>query len=460
MNNRFTGGPGKLSIRGGIGWYFNRSEEELNLQDLGIPPFGQSSNGAGDVAGFNPSFPDPWTDINGGGSVGNKFPYVSPGPGAAIDFSQFQPMGGNLSTVGKNFTTPYSANYNLTVERQLPGEMILRVGYVGATGKKLFTSYTFNPATPAGVQACLADPNNTSNNGPGGCADSPLTQPTDFPSHYRYDGSIWTNAGQQTNGGWSHYNSLQVTLDKHLSHGLDFLSAYTWSHSLDVSSSFEDTAYQYAGGVNPYGDFRHDYGSSAFDARHRWVISGSYEIPSLHKVWSGAPDRVFGGWRLTAINTLQSGFPINFQSSNVPSLTCSWSQGYYGCGDRPQIVFLPHAVDPRSTTFTSPLGGNVRNHYWFDPTAMTDAPLGQFGNVPRGYFVGPGYTNLDFSIQKDTKISEGKVLQMRLEAYNAFNHTNFANPNGNVDSTNFGRITAIRSFTNSRLVQLGAKLTF
>ena len=77
-----------------------------------------------------------------------------------------------------------------------------------------------------------------------------------------------------------------------------------------------------------------------------------------------------------------------------------------------------------------------------------------------GYFVGPGYTNLDFSIQKDTKISEGQVLQMRLEAYSAFNHTNFANPNGNVDSTNFGRITAIRSFTNSRLVQLGAKFTF
>jgi Carboxypeptidase regulatory-like domain len=460
MNNKLTGGPGKMSIRGGIGWYFNRSEEELNLQDLGIPPFGQNSNGATD-AGLNPSFPDPWTDINGGGVVPNKFPYNPPGPGANIDFSVFQPMGPGLNTNPKNFTTPYSTNYNLTVERQLPGEMILRVGYVGATGKKLFTSYTFNPTTPAGVQACLADPNNFSNGGAtGGCADFPLSQPVNFPSHYKYDGSIWTNAGQQTNGGWSHYNSLQVTVDKHFSHGLDFLSAYTWSHSLDVSSSFEDTAFQLSGGVNQYGNFRGDYGSSAFDARHRWVISGGYEIPSLHKVWAGAPDRVFGGWRLTGINTLQSGFPINFQSTNVPSLTCSWQLSFYGCGDRPQTVFRPHAVDPRSATFTSPLGGNVRTHYWFDPTAMTDAPLGQYGNVPRGYFVGPGYTNLDFSIQKDTTITEGKILQLRLEAYNAFNHTNFANPSGNVDSTNFGRITATRSFTNSRLVQLGAKFTF
>jgi len=212
--------------------------------------------------------------------------------------------------------------------------------------------------------------------------------------------------------------------------------------------------------VNQSGDFRSDYGSSAFDARHRWVISGSYQIPSLHNVWAAAPDRVFAGWRLSAINTLQSGFPINFQNSNVPSLTCSWAFSFYGCGDRPQIVFRPHATDPRSQTFTSPLGGNVRQNYWFDPTAMTDAPLGQYGNVPRGYFTGPGYTNLDFSIQKDTRITEGKILQLRLEAYNAFNHTNFANPSGNVGSTNFGRITAIRNFTNSRLVQLGAKFLF
>jgi len=91
---------------------------------------------------------------------------------------------------------------------------------------------------------------------------------------------------------------------------------------------------------------------------------------------------------------------------------------------------------------------------------MTDAPLGQLGDVPRGYFHGPGFSNLDFAILKNTKITEGTNLQLRLEAYNAFNHTNFGNPNANVDSGNFGRITGIRSFTNSRLVQLGAKFTF
>jgi hypothetical protein len=147
----------------------------------------------------------------------------------------------------------------------------------------------------------------------------------------------------------------------------------------------------------------------------------------------------------------------------VPSLTCSWLLSFYGCPDRPQVVFKPKALNPRSATFV--YRGKLRKNYWFDPTSMTDAPLGQLGDVPRGYFVGPGYTNLDFSIQKDTKITEGTLIQLRLEAYNAFNHTNFSNPNtstggSNVDSSNFGRTTSIRAFTNSRLVQLGAKFIF
>jgi Carboxypeptidase regulatory-like domain len=443
--SRFTGGPGKTSIRAGIGIYYNRSEEEINLQDLGIPPFGLTSTGAGDTGG-SPSFPDPWTDINGGGTLANKFPFTQPGKGAAVNFTPFFPMGSGLNTSSKDFTTPRAANYNLTLERELPAATLLRIGYVGAAGKRLNTSLSFNPATPAGVQACLANP---------ACSSNPLGQPTAFPSHYAFDGSIWGQPGIQANEGWSHYNALQVTVEKHLSHGLQFLSAYTWSHSLDVSSSFENVAFQLAGSFDPYGRFRNDYGSSAFDVRHRWVISGTYEIPSLHKVWAFAPDRVFGGWQLSAINTLQSGFPLFLEATSVPSLTCSWQFSFYGCPDRPQLVSFPKVLDPRNvTTFRR------KGNYWFDPASFTDAPLGQLGNVSRGFFHGPGFTNLDFAIEKNTKITEATNLQLRLEAYNAFNHTNFGTPNNNVDSSRFGLITSIRSFTNSRLVQLGAKFTF
>lgn len=436
-----TGGAGKTSIRGGFGVYYNRSEEELNLQDLGIAPFGLSTNGA-----LNPSFPDPYSDINGGATVPQPFPYVPPGPGdTSIDFSQFLPFGFSLSTNAKNLTVPHAYNWNVTFERQLPAQTIVSVGYVGSHGSGLITSYTANPATPAGVQACKADP---------ACLADIPDQPLLYPSHYQYDGSVWANFGQQTNGGRSNYHSLQFVVNKHMSHGLEFNSAYTWSHALDISSSFEDTAFQVAGGVSSYGNFSRDYGSSAFDARHRWVISWVYDIPNLGKNWGGFASRALGGWSFTGDNAFQSGFPINFYDSNMLSLDCSWFYSFYGCSDRPDIVNRPTKLDPRSATF----GG--KTHYWFDPSSFTDNALGTEGNTPRGYFTGPGLWNADATLSKDTKITEGKQLQLRIDFFNIFNHTNFANPSGNVASGNFGRITAIRNFTNSRLIQLGARFSF
>lgn len=447
-----TGGPGKTSIRAGFGMYFNRGEEELNLQDLGDPPFGLGTGGIGDVStGTNilvPSFPNPWADIASGTTIPNKFPYVAPAASAlgTTDFTPFEPM--DLNTDSPTLTTPYAMNWNLTVERQLSSNFLLRVAYVAAHGGHLITSYTFNPATTAGVATCLANP---------ACVDDRANATRDFPDDYPYPGNIWGNSGIENNGGWSNYNSLQVTLEKHLSHGLLFQSSYTWSHALDVSSSYEDTAFQGGGGVDPYGNFGRDYGNSAFDARSRFVASFSYELPDVSKKmgWNSfVASRFFGGWRLTGFNAMQSGFPILFQDTNSNSLVCSEGQTFYACPDRPDLVSMPAALNPRTATF------GTKNHYYFDPSSMTDNAIGTLGSVPRGFFDGPGFWNADFSVQKVTKITEGTSFEMRLEAFNLFNHTNFANPSGNVASGNFGRISAIRANTNSRLVQLGAKFYF
>lgn len=447
------GSKGKLSIRGGFGMYFNRGEEELNLQDLGTAPFGLTSQGVADSSSagnnFSPSFPNPFQDISSPFSMSNPFPYVPPSAGnTSIDFGIFEPLGFNMSVIPKNFTTPYSMNYNLTVERELPGQMILRVGYVGAHAENLITSYTFNPMTPAGVQACAADPACS------GDQTAIFFNPFNFPQYYTFPGDIFGSGGQQTNGGFSNYNSLQVVLDKHFSHGLQFLSAYTYSHSLDISSSFEDTAFQAGGGVDPYGDFRRDYGSSAFDARHRWVVSFDYEIPSLKHLWSSAPGVIFNGWRVSGINAVQSGFPIILQDSHNLSLSCNLNWSFYGCPDRPDLVSTPHILDPK----TSVIG--TKNHYWFDPASYTDNAVGTLGTAGRGSIYGPKYWNADASLQKDTRIAEGKTLQLRIEFYNILNHTNFANPSGNVASVNFGRISAIRANTASRQIQLAAKFIF
>jgi len=447
---RATGGPGRTSIRGGFGLYFNRSEEELNLQDLGIPPFGLTSNGA-----ISPSFPNPYADINGGATVGQPFPYVPPAAGnTTIDFTQFEPFGFGLSTNARNLTVPHAMNWNLNIQRELPAKIIMQVAYVGSHGKNLITSYTANPATRAGVQSCIADPNNTINGGSGteivpvlglvpACVDSG-NEPDIYKNNFTYPGDIWGNFGQQTNGGRSNYNSLQVTVVKHMSHGLSFESAYTWSHSLDISSSFEDTSFQASGGVSSYGNFARDYGSSAFDARNRWTASFVYNIPNLAKNWGGVASRALGGWMFGGDNVFQSGFPINFQDTNLQSLDCNFNFSFYGCSDRPDVVSAPKALDPRSTSF------NGHPNYWFNPSSFTDNALGTEGNTPRGYFRGPGFWNADATLAKDTKLTESSSFRMRIDFFNAFNHTNFANPSGNRGSSRFGRITGIRSFTKKK----------
>jgi Carboxypeptidase regulatory-like domain len=455
--NRLTGGPGKTSIRGGFGLYFNRSEEELNLQDLGAFPFGLSSN-----AQPNPSFPDPFADINGGGSITNPFPYVPPKPGdTSIDFSQFFPFGPSLNVNERNLTVPHAMNWNFTIERELPGRTILHVGYVGSHGENLIVSRSNNPATPAGVTACLNDPNNGVIDGfgnPLGCVDNRANQVLPFnppftyghPDHYQFPGDIWGNFGIQTNGGRSNYHALQVTVNKHMSHGLEFQSAYTWSHALDVSSSFEDTAFQLAGGVDAYGNYARDYGSSAFDARHRLVLTFVYNVPNIAKNWGTGLSRVFDGWSLTGINIFQSGFPVNFQDTNMNSLNCTWFWSFYGCPDRPDIAGAVHKLDPRSAA----------GHRWFNTDAFTDNALGTQGNTPRGYLTGPGQWDADLTIRKTTKITETTSLSLQMDGFNIFNHTNFGQPNGNVASGSFARITGVARGTNSRIVQLGAKFTF
>ena len=175
---------------------------------------------------------------------------------------------------------------------------------------------------------------------------------------------------------------------------------------------------------------------------------------SAHALSSGAfLNRTFSGWRLSGINILQTGQPIILVDQNQLSLTCV-NHVYYSCPDRPDLVSMPVALNPRTASF-----GGLQN-YFFDPASFTDNTIGTLGNATRNFFDGPGFWNTDFSVQKDTHITERTSFQMRLEAYNLFNHTNFANPVGDVSSGNFGRITGIRLGSNSRLVQLGAKFIF
>ncbi len=458
-----NGSANKTSIRGGVGLYFNRYEEETALQNLGAPPFGLFSSGAADVGG-QASFASPFTDISGraAGTIPNKFPFTAPPLGSSPDFSFFEPM--SLNTNDPNISTPYAMNFNLNIQREFPANTVVSLGYVGSLGRHLYRAYDSDFITAAGVAACKADP--TCGNGGAGTSLQRLF----FPDHSVLNNDAFGSVGTQFTDGTSNYNALQVNVTKGMTHGLSLITSYTWSHSIDNGSGFENSGFG-TRGTNVL-DPALNIGDSGQDARQRLVVGYIYAIPSLHSVMNWAPDKVFGGWKLTGITTFQTGFPVNISTTSFSSLSCD-AFSFYGCADNPnQTAAVKTNLDPRSSSFLSPVGGNTRANYWFDPSAFANVPTctydglgnltngnvcGQFGNAGRNTIHGPGINNFDMSLQKDTKLGERVNMQIGIEAFNLFNHTQFGQPTTNVNSANFGRITSAAS---GRIAQLRAKFSF
>jgi hypothetical protein len=462
-----TGGAGKTVIRGGFGVYFNRTEEELTLQNLLAAPYSIFSLGVGDIGG-SPSFAAPFTDISTGQAVRNKFPFTAPTKGSNVDFSFFEPLG--FSTLNPNFTAPYAMNYNLNIQRELPGSMILQVGYFGAQGRHLETTYEGNPISPTGQAACAADPT---------CIAERSIQSIAFPTHTLYaPGNIFATVGVQATVGDSNYNSLQVSLQKRMSHGVWYQLSYTYSHSIDDTSGYENSAGNNAAGgasvsTNPY-NLEGFYGDSAFDARHRFVASYDWELPSaFHN--NGILHSVVDGWTVTGITVLQTGFPLTIFDSADRSLICNGSAvSYYGCPDTAQYIgsggvpMYDARTSVNSKTASTPTHG-PQPYYWFNPNVFAHPAYGTLGNEGRNNFHGPGINNTDLSLFKRFHYGgeEARWVELRLEAYNVFNHTQFSanvfQGSGyspvvsNINSQNFGRTLGAAT---GRVIQLGAKVYF
>lgn len=398
------------SVRGGYGIYFDNSEEELTLQNLLAPPFALIDFGISDQNGFftpdgTPSFNAPFASVNGAASIANKYPFTPAKPGQPVDFSFFEPF--SLNIINPNFNTPYVMNYNLAVEHQLPGPMVMQIAYVGSQGRRLEGVVEANP-----LNAPIADPN------------------------------VFGSLGEQGTFINSNYNALQTSIQGRM-HGLSLRASYTYSHGLDNSSSFEDSQ-----GIVIPSNFHLTYGDSAYDARHRFVAAYVYSIPSLHNVMSALPSRVFDGWGVSGVTTFQTGFPITLTDSSDNSGQCNAAVTFYGCWDRPQVVGALQFENPRTSA------GNL----WFNPTAFAVETPGVLGNAGRNFFHGPGINNWDIGVFKDTRITEKTSLQVRIDMFNGLNHAQFANPDGDVNSSTFGEISSTQ--VAARIVQLGAHFTF
>lgn len=437
----------KLTVRAGWGIYYDNSEEELTLQNLLAPPFALIDTGAGDFPLFgSPTFATPFCDVSGAGCVTQKYPYSPPAAGSAVDFANsFEPFA--LNIVDPSFNVQYVMNQQLSVQYQVSPSMLATFSYVGAQGRRLEGRHEINPYN---AQACL---NSTEKLGP-----LQLLCKQNRSVEFAYtgvgtlaDASIFASLGMQSTFLHSKYNSFQATLDKSLSHGLALRAAYTYSHALDNGSSLE------AGNVIP-SNFNLTYGNSAFDARQRLALEYLYQIPDwgFHHL----PSRVTKGWTFAGVTSLQTGFPIPLTDSSFRSLECTPVASNFGCWDRPDFVKTATIFsNPRNVqTLPNAAGVNHKGNYYFDPASYAHNALGTVGTAGRNVFHGPGINDTDLSFYKNTAITEKTNLQLRVDLFNAFNHAQFNNPSGNVNSSLFGRVTTTR--IPARITQLSVSFSF
>jgi hypothetical protein len=357
-----------------------------------------------------------------------------------------------LTVTQQNLRTPYAQHFNLGVEHQLPGRMLLGVAYVGTTGTKLprFVQVDQAYITKAQVDQLVPDvvtrmemigiPSSVaqflnSNQLYGAMPSIVRTPYFGFAQLFQAQDSVSSN-----------YHSLQAKLDKRFSHGLSFLAAYTWSHSIDGASVF------FGSGANATTIFPQDNynlnaerGRSDFDIRHRLSFSFNYDVPA----WRAVPSVLGKGWELGGILTLQTGQPFSVLTGESLSGT--------GLGnDRPNLVGDPNA-------------GPHNVQRWFSTSAFAlNAPL-TFGNAGRNIVTGPGYRDFDFSLIKNTQLGERVKAQFRAEFFNIVNHPAFALPSNIFAAPNFGALFQTPDAAQNnvglgsggpRLIQFALKLSF
>ena len=488
------GSSGKTSIRAGWGLFYNPIEQLVLAQFGAEPPFGGSTTVS--ETQFNlPFLGQDSTVANPITSYLNPFHgVITPKRGTAQDWAVFEPID-LYGDFQPHMRAQYSAQYNLTIQRELTKDMKLEVGYVGSQGHRLLATHDINYSNP---HTCL-DINTIE--GPLTCApfgeDAPfsVTVPNGFNFHMP-NGTVVTGAGQTltfvglrpysspqcdptTGNGCpingtpvftgifaqdtiasSSYNSLQVSLDKRFAQGLQFTAAYTFSKSIDEASSFE-------GILNPLPGANNN-SLSLFDARHRFVISYYWELPI--RKYSGFAGKLLDGWAVSGITTYQTGFPVHLTSSADNELMNSDDFEYPGTPDQlapfqklhPQsngnYYFNQNSFTENATIMPNGTNGIVNCTAQIVYDCYDPGLLGRIGTSPRTICCGPGISETDFSAIKSIPINERIHFEFRAELFNVFNHTQFYNPDGNSsDGTQFGQVTQVK---DPRLAQFALKLYF
>ncbi len=323
---------------------------------------------------------------------------------------------------------PYVQQWSLGVQRSLIKNTTLELNYIGSKGTHLLMRRNIAQARPpANPALCAATPT---------VGDCPVLARRPFPNFATYIDSDWS--------GNSSYNAFNAKVE-HRSNSLLFTAVYTWAKSIDSKSAAAGIGNDVAGwqGFLNNNDIRRDRGRSEFDVDHRLVSSLVYELPigrgkrfggNMHR----AVDVVIGGWQVNAIATFQNGFPMTISAADVGGLNDTSGT------NRADLVGTPKLIKSIDQ--------------WFDTSAFRQPAAGFLGTSGRGILRLPGTNNWDTGLFKNFTISEKISFQFRFESFNAWNHTQWGNPERNVANTaNFGKILSARA---ARINQLGAKIVW
>jgi hypothetical protein len=383
-------GKGKTVLRAGFGIFYDAFSQDMFMGHL---PFNSIFDPGPAYSGF-----DPRTPILFGTPTGAPLQIGSP------VFPNIAPMSDAFG-VDQHIRSPYMENFNLNFQQELTHKMVLQIGYVGSTGHKLFRFRDINQ--PSQAQITAADLNcNCINDG---------SVPRVFP----FSPFFYINYEESSAN--SNYNALQASLRINGWHGLTSSWNYSWSHSIDDASDGEDFVPNASQPNDSSAPIRFNRGNSNFDVRNRFTWNFIYEFPTS----SGSLQRLKNGWGVNGIVTVQTGQPFQ--------LNYNFQDDYDGSGEffgRPDVTGPIHySDDPRNFLDLSPF--TVPCTYLVPGDGFADScqpGTRHFGNEGRNSLRGPHFRQFDFSIFKNTAITERLKLELRFEAYNILNHPNFANP--------------------------------
>jgi len=434
---KLTGGPGKTSVSMGYGIFYNPIEQLVLEQFSAEPPFGGSESISGSflqtpfVSQNGAVHPNPFTGV------------LNPPRSQPIDWTRF--LGSTyFGEFPANMRPQYSDQYNLTIKRELPGDILVQVGYVGSQGHRLLAIYEVNetnPKTCLELNALSVSTGNTSlacgpffedstysftlppgvaldlpyiPGGPNGQNIPCLHVNTPVACHItgaagvgtpitlsglRFYSSPFCNPFTGTGCpstppivgiftentiAKSNYNSVQALFEKRFSRGLQFQASYTFSKTLDNASSFEDA-------LNPF-NFNATYGLSKYDARHRFVFNFVWDLP-IPK-FAGFKGKLLDGWEISGIESLQSGFPVRITSQADNELLDSTFN--FEAPGEPNLVAPFHTVNPRGTVCqfgTGPLASGAPpcvpvSGFAFDPNLFDNTVAGTSGAGPNPVVLG------------------------------------------------------------------------